>query len=179
MATPLQSNTIALNNARSLNGYASKPMTDIITNGFFIVDRKWVVTHWNKAAENLLSIKAKDILGHNLWEAFAGVLPLEFYAVYHKALLEDIPIHFEEYWEELGGWFDVITYYFADTLSVSFKNSNRSVAKGNPEEQLKTLNELYRYVTEITNDCLWEWDLVGKQLFWIDGGHKRVFGYPI
>jgi len=34
-------------------------------------------------------------------------------------------------------------------------------------------------VTEITNDCLWEWDLNNKEIFWIDGGHKRVFGYPI
>lgn len=34
-------------------------------------------------------------------------------------------------------------------------------------------------MTEITNDCLWEWDLNNKEIFWIDGGHKRVFGYPI
>ena len=48
-----------------------------------------------------------------------------------------------------------------------------------PEQQLKVLNELYRFVTEVTNDCLWEWDLQNKEMFWIDGGHKRVFGYPI
>ena len=48
-----------------------------------------------------------------------------------------------------------------------------------PEQQLKVLNELYRFVTEVTNDCLWEWDLQHKEMFWIDGGHKRVFGYPI
>jgi PAS domain S-box-containing protein len=48
-----------------------------------------------------------------------------------------------------------------------------------PEQQLKTLNELYRLVTEISNDCLWEWDLQRKEAFWIDGGHKRLFGYPI
>ena len=48
-----------------------------------------------------------------------------------------------------------------------------------PEQQLKVLNELYRFVTEVTNDCLWEWDLQHKELFWIDGGHRRVFGYPI
>jgi PAS domain S-box-containing protein len=41
------------------------------------------------------------------------------------------------------------------------------------------LNELYKFVTEVTNDCLWEWDLQTKELFWIDGGHKRVFGYKI
>ena len=34
-------------------------------------------------------------------------------------------------------------------------------------------------MTEVTNDCLWEWDLQHNEIFWIDGGHKRVFGYPI
>jgi PAS domain S-box-containing protein len=41
------------------------------------------------------------------------------------------------------------------------------------------LNELYQVVTEITNDCLWEWDLKNKRIFWIDGGHKRLFGYQV
>ena len=154
-------------------------MTEIIPNGFFIVDQKWIVRHWNKAAEGLLSVKAKDIVGRNLWEAFVKVIPLQFYAVYHKAFLQDIPVHFVEYWEEMGAWFDVVTYYYEDSLSVSFKDSNHPAHQGLPEEQLKTLNEVYRYVTEVTNDCLWEWDLSAKELFWIDGGHKRVFGYPI
>jgi PAS domain S-box-containing protein len=39
--------------------------------------------------------------------------------------------------------------------------------------------ELYKLITEITNDCLWEWNLATTRIFWIDGGHKRVFGYPI
>ena len=154
-------------------------MIEIIPNGYFVVNKKWIVKHWNKAAEGLLAVKAEDIVGRNLWEAFAGVIPLQFYTVYPKAFLQDIPMHFVEYWEEMGAWFDVVTYYYEDSLSVSFKHSNHPVHQGLPEEQLKTLNELYRYVTEVTNDCLWEWDLSAKELFWIDGGHKRVFGYPI
>ncbi|MFI5193771.1 MAG: PAS domain-containing protein, partial [Chitinophagales bacterium] len=38
---------------------------------------------------------------------------------------------------------------------------------------------MYKFVTEITNDCLWEWDLNNRVICWIDGGHKRVFGYQI
>ena len=82
----------------------------------------------------------------------------------------------------MGAWFDVITYHCDDTLSVSFKSSNHPghpLLPKNPEQQLKILNELYRFVTEVTNDCLWEWDLQTKEMFWIDGGHKRVFGYQI
>jgi PAS domain S-box-containing protein len=161
------------------NGYFEKPITEIITNGFFTVDQLWTVKYWNKAAEMLLGVPAADIIGKNLWKEFVGVLPVDFYAVYHNAFIEDIPVHFEEYWGEMGTWFDVITYHCDNTLSVSFKSRNSPIVSIQREKQHKTLSELYRFVTEVTNDCLWEWDLQIREIFWIDGGHKRVFGYPI
>ena len=165
----------------SLKVYSGQPVTETLTNGFFTVNHNWTVKYWNKAAEKLLRVEAADIVGRNLWEKFAGTIPLEFYAIYHKAFLTDIPVHFEEYWGEMGAWFDVVTYYSEDTLSVSFKSSNQPHAEypEDPVQRMKTLTELYRFVTEITNDCLWEWNLVKKEMFWIDGGHKRVLGYQI
>src|SRR5580693_586315 len=166
-------------NAVSKNRYPGKPITEIITNGFFTVDQHWTVKYWNKAAETLLGVPAADIIGKNLWEEFAGALPVDFYAVYHNAFIQDIPAHLEEYWGKMGAWFDVITYHCDDTLSVSFRSRNHPTHSGRQQQRLKMLNELYKFVTEVTNDCLWEWDLHTKELFWIDGGHKRVFGYQI
>jgi two-component system sensor histidine kinase UhpB len=161
--------------------YLGKPVSDTILNGFITVDRNWVVIYWNKAAEKLLGIEARNILGKNLWSQFAATLPVEFYQVYDKAFTNDIPVHFEEYWGEMGGWFNVITYYSKGTLSVSFKNSNQPFAY--PQDQsikrFEALSELYKLVTEVTNDCLWEWNFLTDEVFWIDGGHQRVFGYPI
>jgi PAS domain S-box-containing protein len=164
------------------NGYPGKPITEIIISGFFTVDQNWTVKYWNKAAEKLLRVPAKDIVGKNLWEKFAGVIPANFYTIYHNAFLQDIPVHFEEYWGEMGAWFDVITWNYDNTLSVSFKSSNqqtRPAHSKNPNQQLKILNQLYRFVAEVTGNCLWEWDLQAKEMFWIDGGHKKVLGYPI
>ena len=56
--------------------YAVKPVTETLTNGFFTVDNKWIVKFWNKAAEKLLKVEAKDILGKNLWETFAAAIPV-------------------------------------------------------------------------------------------------------
>jgi PAS domain S-box-containing protein len=174
--------------------YPWTPVTDTITNGFFTIDDHWMVTYWNKAAEELLRVPAKDIVGKNLWEEFAGVLPLRFYTVYHQSFLQTSPIHFQEYWGEMGAWFDVIIYPNDRAVSVSFKSSNHSKVPADPnrrlypadpsgpkdrEQRLTILNELYQFVTEVTSDCLWEWNLTARLLFWIDGGHKRVFGYPI
>jgi len=162
-----------------INTYSGKPISETVTNGFFTVNREWIVKQWNKAAEQLLNVQEKDIIGKNFWEKFPKAVQLDFYAVYHQAFLQDIPIHFEEYWAETGKWFDVITYHFKDILSVSFKIINHSEQKGHTPNQSTNLNELYRFVTEVTNDCLWEWNLKAKEIFWIDGGHKRVFGYDI
>ncbi|MEP6677199.1 MAG: PAS domain-containing protein [Ferruginibacter sp.] len=160
------------------SSYPGIAITETLINGFFTVDNQWTVTYWNKAAEKLLGVSSADILGKNLWEKFAAIIPLNFYTVYQKAFLSDIPIHFQEYWAEMGAWFDVVTYHNDGTLSVSFKSSNQRLPV-HPQQQLRILNELYRYVTEVTNDCLWEWDLVTKEIFWIDGGHKKTFGYNI
>jgi PAS domain S-box-containing protein len=172
----IQSHTNGVEKKGNNKSYPGMPITEIITNGFFTVDNKWTVKYWNKAAEKLLKVQSKDIVGKNLWKEFAEVLPLEFYAVYHKAFLQDVPVHFEEYWGEMGTWFDVITYHSEDTLSVSFKSTSEP---DHQELQLRMLNDLYRFVEEVTNDCLWEWNFQTKEILWIDGGHKRVFGYNI
>jgi PAS domain S-box-containing protein len=149
---------------------------EISTNGFFSVDRNWNVIEWNNAAAQLLKVEAKEIIGQNLWTKFVGSLPVEFYANYHKAFQLEEPLQFDEYWAEMGAWFQGLIYATGDILSISFACSNQP---SNPDRKLKILRDLYLFVTEVTNDCLWEWDLQAKQLFWIDGGHKRIFGYPI
>jgi PAS domain S-box-containing protein len=171
--------TSTTTNAVGKTGYLGKPITEIITNGFFTVDQHWTVKYWNKAAETLLGVPAADMIGKNLWEEFAGALPVDFYAVYHNAFIKDIPAHFVEYWGKMGAWFDVVTYHCDDTLSVSFRSRNHLAHSGRLQQRLKMLNELYKFVAEVTNDCLWEWDLHTRELFWIDGGHRRVFGYQI
>jgi PAS domain S-box-containing protein len=182
MAVKLLSNSSGVKQPADSFGYSGIRIADIVSNGFFKVDRQWTVRYWNKAAEKLLGVASKDIVGKNIWDVFAGNLSKEFTASYRTARLQDIPAHFEEYWPQMGSWFDVITYCIDDSLSVSFKSHSQSAHsqhEDHPEQQLKVLNELYRFVTEVTNDCLWEWDLQNKEFFWIDGGHKRVFGYRI
>ena len=84
----------SITNDSGKTGYLAKPITEIITNGFFTVDQHWTVKYWNKAAETLLGVPASDIIGKNLWLEFAGVIPADFYAVYHNAFIQDIPAHF-------------------------------------------------------------------------------------
>ena len=165
--------------AKRMNGsgvVAMPTIKEITPNGFFAVDRNWNVIEWNSTAARLLRTEASEIIGQNFWKKFSGLLPVEFYANYHKAFQLEEPLQFDEYWAEMGAWFRGVIYTTGDILSVSFTCSNQPA---NPDKKIKILRDLYLFVTEVTNDCLWEWDLQAKQLFWIDGGHKRIFGYPI
>lgn len=164
-----------------INNYPPYSIAETLTNGFFTVDNKWTVQYWNPAAEKILNVPATDIIGKNLWKRFEGVIPVELLKADLNAFLQTSPVHFHEYWAEMDAWFDVTTYHCDNTLSVSFKSSRHKPVEL-PEsavERLKTLTELYRFVTEITNDCLWEWNLDTQEICWIDGGHKRVFGYEV
>ena len=154
-------------------------ITEIMGNGFFILDQKWTVSSWNYMAEKLLGISTTDILGKNLWTQFKDEIPEAFYNAYYKAMLKDIPTHFVLFWAKRKTWYDVTTYHFDDSLSVSFNSIRNSEDPFLSRQQLKSLNDIYRLITEVTTDCLWEWDLGSEQIFWIDGGHKRVFGYEI
>ncbi|MEJ8844764.1 PAS domain S-box protein [Lacibacter sp. H375] len=173
-------NSSLLNNPTThMNGSSRVEMPtikEISANGFFAVDQKWNVIEWNNAAAQLLRVEATEIIGQNFWKKFAGLLPVEFYANYDKAFQLEEPFQFDEYWAEMGAWFQGVIYVTGNILSVSFTCSNQPA---NPDKKVKILRDLYLFVTEVTNDCLWEWDLQAKQLFWIDGGHKRVFGYPV
>ncbi|MEO5945447.1 MAG: PAS domain-containing protein [Chitinophagaceae bacterium] len=179
MTEKILTNTKEIKKTNLINGFPKKSFTETMANGFFTVDHKWTVQYWNKAAEKLLGVPAVDIIGKNLWGKLVGIIPVSFYSVYYKKIQPDKPVYFKEYWEEMDDWFDVIVYQSNDILSVSFKSFNQSPHIENPEKQLKAFNELYKFITEVTNDCLWEWDLQSSEIFWIDGGHKRTFGYPI
>jgi PAS domain S-box-containing protein len=169
-------------NSETNVGYPKRLITEIIFNGLFKVDNKWTVKYWNKAAEKIIGIRAEDIVGKNLWTEFPSAFPLEFYSVYQGRAIGELPAHQEQYLGQMGAWSDVIVYHYDDTVSVSFKSNSHpsnSQNSDHPEQQLKILNELYRFVAEVTNDCLWEWNIRNQEFFWIDGGHKRMFGYQI
>lgn len=157
--------------------YSALPIYETVENGFFTVNRQWQVLYWNYAAEKLSGIRSADIIGKKLRGKTGALLSSTMELIFKNAFLPAQPIQFEEHWGVMGAWSEVISYHAAETLSVSFKGGNHS-AKAT-KQQLKNFNDLYQYVTEITNDCLWEWDLVHKSIFWIDGGHKRMFGYPV
>jgi PAS domain S-box-containing protein len=116
-----------------------------IGDAFFALDQDWTVTYWNHMAEEVLHMPREKILGENLWELYEDATSLEFYAQYHKAVREQVNVHFEEYYPAFEKWFEVSAYPSSVGLSVFFKDiTERKIASERLRELNRTLEEKTR-----------------------------------
>ncbi|WP_445664073.1 PAS domain S-box protein [Fodinibius sp. AD559] len=109
-----------------------------ISDAFFAVDEDWIVTYWNKRAEQVLGTSSEDIVGKNLWDVYDDAIELDFYTQYHKAVDEQVTVNFEEFYPGVEKWFEVSAYPSETGLSVYFRDITEQ--KEN-HEQLKQLNK--------------------------------------
>lgn len=93
-----------------------------IGDGFFAVDRNWIVTYWNNIAEKMLEMPRAEIIGNNLWENFTAAVDQAFFRECHKAMAQNIRVHFEEFYAPLSIWLDVNVYPSANGLAIYFRN---------------------------------------------------------
>jgi PAS domain S-box-containing protein len=89
---------------------------------FFAVDRNWIITYWNNAAERTMGKSRAEMLGNCLWSQYPEVIELEFYQQYQKAMQTGKPIHFESIYPLTDTWFCVDVYPSESGLSVFFKD---------------------------------------------------------
>ncbi|QZA88126.1 PAS domain S-box protein [Salinarchaeum sp. IM2453] len=93
-----------------------------IQDGFFAVDNNWDFTYVNQTAAELLERPAGELVGTNVWDEFPEAIQDAFYDEYHRAMDEQMPVSFEEYFAPLDIWFEVSAYPSPDGLSVYFSN---------------------------------------------------------
>jgi PAS domain S-box-containing protein len=97
-----------------------------IGDGFFAVDRNWIVTYWNVAAERVIGMSRAEMLGHYFWDKYPEVTELEFYRQYKKAMETGKAVHFEDYYPKMDSWFSVSAYPSESGLSVFFRDVTES-----------------------------------------------------
>lgn len=109
-----------------------------IDDGFFTVNRDWVVTYWNSAAERMLQTPKEKIMGKNLWDVFNDATDLPSYTNYHRVMNEKLSVDFEDFYAPLDRWYDISAYPSQDGISVYFKDITRQKKKDSQlQESLK------------------------------------------
>ncbi len=93
-----------------------------ITEAFIAVDHEWRFTYINSKAEQVLSRKAKHLLGKCMWDEFPCAVGSHLEQQLHRAVAEQVSIKFEEFSPVFNSWFLVRAFPYEGGLSVFCSN---------------------------------------------------------
>jgi PAS domain S-box-containing protein len=127
--------------AELLNAYEEKDrILESIGDGFYALDKNWIITYWNKEAETLLGKKREEVIGKSLWEVYPDSIDTVTFTNYHDAVKYNTVQHYERYNEGLNHWLDISAYPSQNGLSVYFKDVDER--KQNEIEHIKVVADI-------------------------------------
>ncbi|AFK05569.1 PAS/PAC sensor signal transduction histidine kinase (plasmid) [Emticicia oligotrophica DSM 17448] len=155
--------TEKVNYERDLVEANNKVITTLesIRDGFYSMDKNWIVTYWNKEMELLTEIKRTDIIGKNLWEQFPFMLDTKFYIEYKKAVAENVVVRFEEYLTISEQWFEANAFPSENGLTVFIRDITERKLN---EQKIKSERKLLRTLIDNLPDSIFFKDTNARKL---------------
>ncbi len=102
-----------------------KDILESITDGFISVDQNWMITYWNKAAEETLLISKEKLLGKNLWEANKTHHIIRYRELFDSAKEQKKAHSFEDYYRNINKWLLISVYPKDNGITIFFKDISR------------------------------------------------------
>ncbi len=111
---------------------------DSIGDAFFTVDNNWIITYWNRLAEERFKQAKKDVCGKKMWDVFHTQPDSEYTPYYLEAMREKRSVYFEIFSAADSLWYEVSIYPNDLGISVYIKDVS---ARKQAESKLRELNE--------------------------------------
>jgi PAS domain S-box-containing protein len=93
-----------------------------IQDGFFSIDRNWVITYINQRAARNGGFEPEELTGRSIWEAFPRLLGTSFEQNYRLVMDQRTPVQFEVQGVYKGTWYNISVYPFAEGISVFWQD---------------------------------------------------------
>ena len=126
-----------------------------ITDAFYTVDKDWRFTYMNGEYERVQHRKRSDLLGKVIWDEFPYAAELRFYTEYHRAMAEQVSVHFEEYNPSRDMWVTANAYPTANGLAIYFRDITE---EKRIREQIYLDDQNLRAIINNTSDVIWSVD---------------------
>ncbi|UNU22642.1 PAS domain S-box protein [Microcoleus vaginatus] len=112
-----------------------------ITDAFVAFDRDWRYTYVNQAAAKILHKTPEELLGKHVWnEVFPELVGGIAYWELNRAVMEQVPVSWEEFGEPVQRWLEANAYPSAEGVAVYFRDvTDRKQAEAERERLLHEL----------------------------------------
>ncbi len=132
-----------------------------IQDGFYSLDKNWIVTYWNKEMENISYIKREDIIGKNFWDYFTDLAKLKFYSEFHRAVAENVSVRFEEYLSSTEQWFEMSVFPSDNGITAFTRDITE---RKDIEQKIRSERKLLRTLIDNLPDTIYFKDTEARKL---------------
>ena len=152
LAFLIDDDTNAFKDALKEKANELEAILDSIRDGFFELDKNWNFIYVNKEFERMYACTRADMIGIHYWTKFPEAVRQQFYTMYHYAVDNQCPVHFEEYASSLNKWVSINAYPNSKGLIVYFTDISRQKSL---QDKIVYDEQNLRALINNTTDIMW------------------------
>ena len=103
----------------------------------------------------MYGMQKEDLIGKNIWDILPNARQLKFYPELHKALDENVSVHFEEFSPYIGKWIFANAYPTKNGLAIYFRDITEQKTM---QDKVRDNEYNLRALINNTSDFIWSID---------------------
>lgn len=136
-----------------------------MTDAFVALDRNWRIIYVNQATALMNQASPAELIGRSHWEVWAASVGTICEENYRRAIAEQIPVHFEFFYETRQRWYEIHAYPSIEGLGIYYHDiDDRKQA----DAVLQAKEEQLRFALDFAQIGSWDWSLQTNQVEWND-----------